>query len=106
MSPTTNNLETRQKQSRLKEGDVVAFTFRGDSTPSTAAVVRVRETRTKTDAGDTVVTIHYDVAECETAATAAAAAATGPQAGDWTARAPALLYHRETYIQQYIVSIA
>lgn len=56
-----------REQSRLKEGDRVAYKFRGDSWQSTAEVVRVRETKEKTDAGDTVTTIHYDVKECETA---------------------------------------
>lgn len=53
------------EQSRLKEGDRVAFKFRGDAFQSTAEVVRVRENKEKTDAGDTVTTIDYDVTECE-----------------------------------------
>eukprot|EP00752_Nemacystus_decipiens_P009918 g8850.t1 len=56
-------------KARLKEGDRVAYKFRGDSWQSTAEVVRVRETNEKTDAGDTVATIHYDVRECQTAPT-------------------------------------
>lgn len=55
---------------------MVAFKFRGDTTPSTAEVVRVRETKNKSDAGDTVVTVHYDVKENEPAAS------TEPQTGD------------------------
>lgn len=56
-------------QSRLTEGDRVAYRFRGDSFQSTAVVVRVRENREKTDAGESVMTIHYDVTECETGKT-------------------------------------
>lgn len=54
------------EQSRLKEGDRVAYKFRGESFQSTAEVVRVRENKERTEAGDTVTTIHYDVTECET----------------------------------------
>eukprot|EP00904_Undaria_pinnatifida_P002728 jgi/Undpi1/12456/HiC_scaffold_5.g02127.m1 len=71
--------EDCNSKSRLKEGDVVAFKFRGDSSPSTAEVVRVRETRTKTDAGDTLVTIHYDVKEHETAAATPGPGSNAPQ---------------------------
>lgn len=54
------------KQARLAAGDRVAFTFRGDTTPATAQVTKVRETRDKTDSGDIVTTVHYDVTESET----------------------------------------
>lgn len=66
-------------QARLKEGDRVAFKFRSDTFPSTAEVVRVRETKDRTDAGDYVVSIHYDVTECETLT------ATGSHAGAYVA---------------------
>lgn len=58
-----------EKKSRLKEGDRVAYKFRGDSWQSTAEVVRVLDSKEKTDFGDTVTTVHYDVKECETAQT-------------------------------------
>ncbi|CAM9256179.1 unnamed protein product [Ascophyllum nodosum] len=54
-------------KTRLNLGDRVAFRFRGDTVPSTAKVVKVRETQDQTDAGDTVVSVHYDVTECEIA---------------------------------------
>ncbi len=53
-------------QSKLKEGDRVAYKFREDAFQSTAEVIRVRENKEKTDAGETVTTIHYDVMECDT----------------------------------------
>lgn len=54
------------KQALLKEGDRVAYTFRGDSVPSTAQVSRVRETHDTSDAGDTTTSIYYDVTEIDT----------------------------------------
>lgn len=62
--------KSRTEKSRLKEGGRVAHKFRGDSWQSTAEVIRVRETKEKTDAGDSVTTIHYDVLECKTTTTA------------------------------------
>lgn len=47
------------------EGDRVAFKFRGDTAPSNAEVVKVRETRERTDAGETVVKLFFDVTECD-----------------------------------------
>ncbi|CAM9406580.1 unnamed protein product, partial [Sphacelaria rigidula] len=51
-------------RARLAKGDIVAFVFRGDPTPSTAEVVKVRENKERIDSGDVIITVHYDVTEC------------------------------------------
>lgn len=61
-----NRLERTIEQFKLKEGDRVAYKFREDAFQSNAEVIRVRENKEKTDAGETVTTIHYDVMECDT----------------------------------------
>lgn len=58
VSPTIN------AKARLTKGDIVAFVFRGDPTPSTAEVVKVRENKERIDSGDVIITVHYDVTEC------------------------------------------